>query len=478
MESMEEALPRNKQDDSPSSLRVSTQSRRRPRGAVERRVRAAALPLCCVLFMASAAIALALPADPSALAGGVVVDAATTKVVSVDPASAAWGMGVRPGWLKVATVDGITSYSDGLETRLIADHDLTPEAHTKVAVPFAVFALAGLLLVAKQRRTALTVAVGSAVIASWIWMSHMGVLGQAMAVLPVGLSGAMAWQFGVQLDMWPARPERPSVRTAVAVIAVVAVSAAGIAATTWLWAPFEGVVVGALFYAVIAWLVVLWWRVATVTSGSESLSRLAVARAVAFDMLPYSDRVRRRGAQAERDRLASDLHAEVLPAIATAAAALDQKGDSVEAERLRDLAASVRDLVSQRRLPILGDHGLVAAAEWLAESLQDRSSLTIEINLGGDNGARRPPAVESAAYRVLQLALDNVIRHAAASVARVNIAGDARSLELTASALMPKHPAGRSARATWGSRTCALRPTPSTLRLISVRGRRAARLWS
>jgi signal transduction histidine kinase len=155
-----------------------------------------------------------------------------------------------------------------------------------------------------------------------------------------------------------------------------------------------------------------------------------VARTVAFEMLPFSDRVRRRGAEAERDRLASDLHAEVLPAIASTAAELEQRGATHEAERLRSLAASVRDLVSARRLPMLEDRGLLAAAEWLAESLQERASLTIEIDLRGYTGARQPQRVERAAYRVLQLALDNVIRHSQAANASVAIAGDSRSLEL------------------------------------------------
>jgi signal transduction histidine kinase len=147
-------------------------------------------------------------------------------------------------------------------------------------------------------------------------------------------------------------------------------------------------------------------------------------------MLPFSDRVRRRGAQAERDRLASDLHAEVLPAIASTVAALEQRGATEEAERLRRLAGSVRDLVSDRRLPLLEDGGLVAAAEWLAESIQERAPLTIDIDLRGDTGTRQPSVVERAVYRVLQLALDNVIRHAEADNAFVSIAGDARSLEL------------------------------------------------
>jgi signal transduction histidine kinase len=73
----------------------------------------------------------------------------------------------------------------------------------------------------------------------------------------------------------------------------------------------------------------------------------------------------------------------------------------------------------------------VAAAEWLAESLQDRTTITIEIDLAGSDGMRQPGAVERAAYRVLQLALDNVIRHSGAATAFVHIQSRAHSLTLS-----------------------------------------------
>ena len=180
----------------------------------------------------------------------------------------------------------------------------------------------------------------------------------------------------------------------------------------------------------VAWLIVLRWRVANAALAGGSTSRLAVARAVALETVPFASRLRSTGAQAERDRLASDLHAEVLPAIASRAEELERRGDSASAEVLRDLAHDVRDLVSARRLPILEDEGLIAAAEWLAESLESRAGIEIEIDLAGDTGARPPLMVERAAYRVLQLALDNVIKHAAASKAVVAIAAGARSLRL------------------------------------------------
>jgi signal transduction histidine kinase len=276
---------------------------------------------------------------------------------------------------------------------------------------------------------------------------RLGIAGQAVAVVPVGLAAALAWQMGERLRMWPWQSRPVSTRMVAAVACVVLVSVAAFTVTAAARGWIAGVTAGSIVYAAVAWVTVIRWRAGVEAAGPQGLAGPALARAVAFDMLPFSDRVRRRGAQAERDRLASDLHAEVLPAIALAAAALEQRGATDEAEQLRGLVASVRDLVSDRRLPILEDQGLVAAAEWLAESLQERAGLAIEITLGGDNGARHPAAVERVAYRVLQLSLENVIRHARAANAFVDIAGDADSLDLAVAddgRGMDKHAAARA----------------------------------
>jgi signal transduction histidine kinase len=282
----------------------------------------------------------------------------------------------------------------------------------------------------RLRRTGATVAVAAAVMSAPIWAVRVGVAGDAVAILPAGLAAALAWQFSGSLGMRPKLTRRLSVATAV-VAALVVLSVAVFVPPP---DPGPGGRRGRgvyVVYVAAAWIVVVRWRVLVVSAGPGRTLAAAVARAVVVDTLPFTDRMRRRGAQAERDRLASDLHAELLPAIASTAAELEQHGATEEAERLRRLAASVRDLVSDRRLPLLEDGGLVAAAEWLAESVQEHAPLTIEIDLRGDTGVRQPGSVERAAYRVLQLALDNVIRHAEAGNAYVAIAGGARSLVLS-----------------------------------------------
>jgi signal transduction histidine kinase len=398
--------------------------------ASTRRLRRVALPLACLLFVAASAAALAVPLD-GAHSGSDVTVAANGLVTSVAPGSLAWNDGIRPGWTLLSHGKGATAYGLGSNVRPVPDgpDPSVPPPVTAVIPSLIAIALASLLAAARQRRTGDTVAVAAAVMSAPVWAVRFGLAGDAVATLPAGLAVVLAWQVSSSLGAWP----RPTLRMSVPVIVVAAlVAASGVAfvVVAWLCGLAAGVAAVSIIWVAVAWILVLRWRVTVASAGSGARSRLALARAVAVDMLPFSDRVRRRGAQAERDRLASDLHAEVLPAMASTAAALERSGATEEAERLRRLAASVRDLVSDRRLPLLEDNGLVAAAEWLAESIQEHAPLTIDIDLRGDTGTRQPGAVERAAYRVLQLALDNVIRHAGADNAFVEIAGGARSLEL------------------------------------------------
>jgi signal transduction histidine kinase len=267
--------------------------------------------------------------------------------------------------------------------------------------------------------------VASAALVDGVFVPERGLVGLACAGIPVLLAAL----FVLQVSRMAGSPRRLLWR----LMSWVAIPLAATAVAWYLAGPTAAVETAAFAYLAVVWLIVLGWRSANAALVAGSTSKLAIARAVALETAPFASRLRRTGAQAERDRLASDLHAEVLPAIASRAAELERHGDSASAEVLRDLAQDVRDLVSARRLPILEDEGLVAAAEWLAESLESRGSVRVEIDLADDTGTRPPVAIERAAYRVLQLALDNVIRHAAASAATVSIAGSARALTLVVS---------------------------------------------
>ena len=57
----------------------------------------------------------------------------------------------------------------------------------------------------------------------------------------------------------------------------------------------------------------------------------------------------------------------------------------------------------------------MSALEWLAERVQDRSDVTITLNVADPSPEAEgepPPEIGAAAFRIAALALDNVVRHA------------------------------------------------------------------
>ncbi len=379
-----------------------------------------ALPLACALFVAIATFTVL--ATPAVAGHSVQVDAAGV-VTSVEVGSDAWTSGVRPGWTVVAQTTGETMYGGGIGNVVPVMDDLTKRDPTPVLVPpLALLILAAAAYPLGLRRTSTTLAVVAAALIDPAFAPRFGLAGWVLAGVPIVLAAGLLGQVSQMAGL----PKQLFWRLAGWVV-VPAGAAAAAAVRDSVTTAFEFAAFGLL---AVAWMIVFRWRVANASLAAGSTSRLAVVRAVALETVPFASRVRNTGAQAERDRLASDLHAEVLPAIASRAEELERQGDSASAEVLRDLAHDVRDLVSARRLPILEDEGLIAAAEWLAESLESRAGIEIEIDLAGETGARPPLVVERAAYRILQLALDNVIKHAAASKAVVSLDGSARSLKL------------------------------------------------
>ena len=93
---------------------------------------------------------------------------------------------------------------------------------------------------------------------------------------------------------------------------------------------------------------------------------------------------------------------------------------------LRNAIGDIRRLVHGLRPPALDELGLVGALQRLAESL-DTGELRVTVDVP-DGVPALPAAVEVAAYRVVQEALTNVVRHAGARTAAVRLAVDPDSL--------------------------------------------------
>ncbi|NTV63465.1 MAG: GAF domain-containing protein, partial [Oscillochloris sp.] len=125
----------------------------------------------------------------------------------------------------------------------------------------------------------------------------------------------------------------------------------------------------------------------------------------------------------ERNRLARELHDSVsqqlfsMTLTAQAARAQLEKNPqraAAQLERLQETAtaalAEMRALIFQLRPPALRDQGLVAALQQHAQALSRREGLAIALSVVGDD--RQARGLEQPLFRIVQEALNNVVKHA------------------------------------------------------------------
>jgi len=133
--------------------------------------------------------------------------------------------------------------------------------------------------------------------------------------------------------------------------------------------------------------------------------------------------------EAELKRIAHALHdeagqllASVHIAIADVANELPPQArgrlDGVEV-LLKQIEAELRTLSHELRPTVLDNLGLVPALEHLAEKVAKRTGLILSVT--GETGERLPAAVETALYRIVQEALNNVVKHAHAHSVRIDL---------------------------------------------------------
>ncbi len=132
----------------------------------------------------------------------------------------------------------------------------------------------------------------------------------------------------------------------------------------------------------------------------------------------------------ERNRLARELHDSVTQQLfsltLTAQAArthLERNPQRVEPllERLQETAsaalAEMRALIAQLRPPALLDQGLVSALRQLIAQISHREGLHIDFRVIGDE--RLTHGMEPALYRIVQEALNNIVKHANACCVQI-----------------------------------------------------------
>jgi signal transduction histidine kinase len=146
--------------------------------------------------------------------------------------------------------------------------------------------------------------------------------------------------------------------------------------------------------------------------------------------------------EAERNRIARDLHDGPIQGISAAALSLEavklmleagdaaRAGDMLQAitTELSEEAVGLRRTMKDLRPPVLEQRGLVPAVRELCARAGREFDVTV--TEAAAPIAPIPSTVETLAYRVIQEALSNVTKHAGATRATVRIAASAGTLEV------------------------------------------------
>jgi two-component system, NarL family, sensor histidine kinase DevS len=168
-----------------------------------------------------------------------------------------------------------------------------------------------------------------------------------------------------------------------------------------------------------------------------------------------------RSAELERKRWARELHDEALQELgalqvvqesALAADDIDQMKRILTSgkDQVERSIESLRDLIADLRPASLDQLGIAPAVEALVDRVVARGDLAIDLEIdldfeAGRERTRLNPELESGIYRVLQEALNNIVKHAEAS--RVQI----RMLEADGSVTLTVEDDGRGMRSDSGS---------------------------
>jgi signal transduction histidine kinase len=143
----------------------------------------------------------------------------------------------------------------------------------------------------------------------------------------------------------------------------------------------------------------------------------------------------------ERKRWARELHDETLQALGALRMLHATALRSDDAESLRaalDEGVNLLDteidnlsgLISELRPAALDEIGLVPALRTLAERRERAGTTSIQVLVRLREGERLPPETESTVYRLVQEALNNVVKHSQASQAEVIVDHDVESLKV------------------------------------------------
>ena len=149
----------------------------------------------------------------------------------------------------------------------------------------------------------------------------------------------------------------------------------------------------------------LWWLGALLIATRlivRPLGRLATVARLQRDLVVAAT-------EAERTRIAADIHDDALQDLTMLVRRLDAAGDTENAQAAREIAERLRAICGDLKLPVLDDLGVGPALEWLCERMAARTEPITLDRLSGES--RLPADVELAVFRVAQEALSNAVLH-------------------------------------------------------------------
>lgn len=162
----------------------------------------------------------------------------------------------------------------------------------------------------------------------------------------------------------------------------------------------------------------MWWT-------AERLSRLDARSRDALKVFAENETLRRisEAQEAERKRIARDLHDHIgqqLTALRLKLGALQKKtvtnqelADEIArvSEQTKKLDSDISLLVWQMRPGVLDSHGLASALNSLVREWSINHGINAELHATSSD-RRLPPEIETNLYRIIQEALNNIVKHA------------------------------------------------------------------
>ena len=146
--------------------------------------------------------------------------------------------------------------------------------------------------------------------------------------------------------------------------------------------------------------------------------------------------------ESERQRIARDLHDETGQALTAIGMGLrglagkigprhkDALGTLHKLEGLTaDSLSELQRLISDLRPSHLDDLGLSAALRWYSSRIQEHSSISIRMDIHGEE-KELDEAMKIAVFRIIQEALNNIIKHARASHVNIHLAFEVRNVKI------------------------------------------------